>query len=495
MLQIRHGKKSSLNNNTLSRFELGFSSDTHELYIGHPDNTGNPKHDSAIKLSGNNWRLIHTDSNTNIDWKPSYEYDIYAADTSSNPIELQLPPLSEVSSGFLLTFKDFGYNASTNNITIIADGTDEIENGLSGLIINEDGGSISLMHSNDRWFVINTGSSGGIGSGEANYGDNVGTDGIGLYKTKLGVVLQFKKLNNGSAKIVLTDDTINDEVVIDVDETQIDHTNLLNVGTYTHDEIDLHIQDTTNPHEVTYDQTGAAPLVHSHVETDIIDLDKYTQNEVDVMFSTIIHYDENAIHDNEADEINQVTQKAVPNITDKILIEDSENDWNKKSATLGSLGIISNAFVWKYNIQPIEAFDGIRTTFTLPDDYISGTTRVLFNGCRLLLSADYTESAPNQITIILAPNTDDVLVFDYMVASDGRSKVNQSVAETPNNIIVTFTTATNFVPTTTQVYLSGYRMRLCHDYNETGDNQITFIIPPETGDIIVVDYVEQSAYS
>lgn len=62
---------------------------------------------------------------------------------------------------------------------------------------------------------------GGGGTGEANTGSNVGTGGVGVYKTKSGVTLQFKKLNVGSSKVTITDDTTNSTVDIDVDQTQL----------------------------------------------------------------------------------------------------------------------------------------------------------------------------------------------------------------------------------------------------------------------------------
>jgi hypothetical protein len=54
------------------------------------------------------------------------------------------------------------------------------------------------------------------GSGEANDGLNVGTAGVGVYKGKSGITLQFKKINAGSSNITVTDDTGNDEVDINI---------------------------------------------------------------------------------------------------------------------------------------------------------------------------------------------------------------------------------------------------------------------------------------
>ena len=52
---------------------------------------------------------------------------------------------------------------------------------------------------------------------ESNTASNVGTAGVGIFKQKTGVDLEFKKINAGSTKVTITDDAGNDEVDIDVD--------------------------------------------------------------------------------------------------------------------------------------------------------------------------------------------------------------------------------------------------------------------------------------
>lgn len=59
------------------------------------------------------------------------------------------------------------------------------------------------------------------GGGESNTASNVGTAGVGVFKQKTGVDLEFKKVNAGSSKISVTDDVANDEVDVDVVEANL----------------------------------------------------------------------------------------------------------------------------------------------------------------------------------------------------------------------------------------------------------------------------------
>jgi hypothetical protein len=63
--------------------------------------------------------------------------------------------------------------------------------------------------------VMNIRGSGG-GGGEANTASNVGVGGVGLYNSKVGVDLQFKNINAGSAMITVTNDVPNKEVDINL---------------------------------------------------------------------------------------------------------------------------------------------------------------------------------------------------------------------------------------------------------------------------------------
>jgi hypothetical protein len=66
-----------------------------------------------------------------------------------------------------------------------------------------------------KFNVSNLPSTGG-GSGEINLAANIGISGVGVYVSKTGVTLNFKKVNAGSTKLSVTDDVANNEIDLDV---------------------------------------------------------------------------------------------------------------------------------------------------------------------------------------------------------------------------------------------------------------------------------------
>ena len=103
-------------------------------------------------------------------------------------------------------------------------------NGNTGWFCSNNSGS-DVVGTDSLTFTQFTGTGGG--GGEANTATNVGTAGVGVFARKSGVDLEFKKINAGSSKVTITDDTGNDEVDINIVEANIIIGNLSGAPTGT----------------------------------------------------------------------------------------------------------------------------------------------------------------------------------------------------------------------------------------------------------------------
>jgi hypothetical protein len=80
-------------------------------------------------------------------------------------------------------------------------------NGTDGQMLTKDSGATGGL----AWTTPP-----GASGGEANTASNVGVGGVGVFKQKTGVNLEFKNINAGSNKVTITNDAGNNEVDIDV---------------------------------------------------------------------------------------------------------------------------------------------------------------------------------------------------------------------------------------------------------------------------------------
>ena len=99
---------------------------------------------------------------------------------------------------------------------------------------------------NKKYFDDNAG-----GGGEANTGSNIGTAGIGIFKQKTGLDLEFKNINAGSNKVTITDDTGTDEIDIDIDPANINMSDLNNDGNFVSDASYVHTDESYTSAEKT----------------------------------------------------------------------------------------------------------------------------------------------------------------------------------------------------------------------------------------------------
>ena len=86
---------------------------------------------------------------------------------------------------------------------------DAISTPASGLIVYNTTTNETQYYNGSTWVSA--------GGGEVNTVSNVGTAGVGVFKQKTGVDFEFKKINAGTSKITITDDTGNSEVDINID--------------------------------------------------------------------------------------------------------------------------------------------------------------------------------------------------------------------------------------------------------------------------------------
>ncbi len=135
--------------------------------------------------------------------------------------------------------------------------------------------------------------------GSDNEGENIGTGGVGPYKGMDGTKLQFKKINAGSNKVSVTDDTANDEIDIDVNESnlQIDKSQITNFS-------------------------------HTHTASEITDFDTEVSNNSDVSANTSKRHDSVTLNSG------QVTKDSA---------DLSSQELELKLATTSTSGVMSSA--------------------------------------------------------------------------------------------------------------------------------------------------------
>jgi hypothetical protein len=107
--------------------------------------------------------------------------------------------------------------------------------------------------------VAATGGGGGGGDGETNTASNVGSTGVGIFKQKNGVDLQFKKIQAASGKITVVAHANGDNVDIDLGSVAIADISGLQAaldGKAASGDLTSHTSNTSNPHSVTKAQVG-----------------------------------------------------------------------------------------------------------------------------------------------------------------------------------------------------------------------------------------------
>ena len=61
----------------------------------------------------------------------------------------------------------------------------------------------------------------------------------------------------------------------------------------------------------------------------------------------------------------------------------------------------------------VGAIDGINTIFDSSQNFEPGTVEIMLNGVDLSIDDDYTETGPNEVTFVEAPQAGDKIIFRY----------------------------------------------------------------------------------
>lgn len=106
-------------------------------------------------------------------------------------------------------------------------------------------------------------------TGEANTASNFSTSGVGVFDSKLNTDLRFRRLLSTTS--VLDISLVGNIVEFNVLIGNIDHDGLTNAGSYTHTQIDAHINDiSNNPHNVSAADIGVAPGATANPQQGVI---------------------------------------------------------------------------------------------------------------------------------------------------------------------------------------------------------------------------------
>ncbi len=169
------------------------------------------------------------------------------------------------------------------------------------------------------------------------------------------------------------------------------------VNEVTAADLRIHLDDiTTNPHQVDIGNIGSGTLAELNLAITDATLDDIADSRTPTGLAggelsgtypnpTVNDgADGSAIHDNIAGEINAIAIKALPDLADVIVIEDSADSFNKKKIDLSKIkGLVldkarfylpntnSSASKGDYTVASIGANASLNLTFHIPGDFVS----------------------------------------------------------------------------------------------------------------------------
>lgn len=243
---------------------LGAASST--SLTSHTENTSNPHNTTAIQVGA----IPTTDK--------GIASGVATLDATGKIPDNQIPDTitrdSELTAGLATKANQSTTYTKTEVDTLVATKDTLIE--LTDVVVSAPSNNqvIAYNSTTSKW-TNQTISAGG--TGETNTASNVGVGGIGIYKQKTGANLEFKNINAASTKVAITNDAANNEVDIDVVESNLTLSNiggtlpitkggtgaitasaaLTALGGATSANLTSHTGNTSNPHSTTAAQVGA----------------------------------------------------------------------------------------------------------------------------------------------------------------------------------------------------------------------------------------------
>lgn len=118
-------------------------------------------------------------------------------------------------------------------------------------------------------------------TGEANTASNLTASGVGLFDSKSGDDLRFKRLDTASTALTVT--LNGNKVDLNFVPSNVSHQALSGAGSNTHAQIDSHISSTSNPHNVTKTQIGLDNVPN----VDATDVDNHISGTTNKVFTAV----------------------------------------------------------------------------------------------------------------------------------------------------------------------------------------------------------------